>query len=154
MPNLKLEQPGEIRLMINDDPGRMLVFNPEDVSFANRFYEAYEYLAERQTHYAALDAELEALPEGAKDGHGFDLKAIGRLRGQMDMCGDMRKAIDKLFGEGTCQMAFGDANVPSQFMQLLSGVMPYLTAAREKKSAKYRKNGAGAREGAAGTSEK
>lgn len=139
MASLKIGNPGEIRLLINDDESKVLAFNPEDVSFANRFYEVYEYLNTRQAHYEQMDAEINALPDDAQDDHGFELKGLRRLQGQLEMCADMRKAIDTLFGEGTSQMVFGDVNVPSQFMQLLEGVMPYLTKARAKKSEKYKK---------------
>ena len=54
-----------------------------------------------------------------------------------DLCRFMRDQIDDVFGKGTSQTAFGDANVPEMFSEFFRGVTPYIQKARSAAIAKY-----------------
>lgn len=39
---------GKIRLMINDDPDRVITFAPDDVGFVSRYYELVDFIEGKQ----------------------------------------------------------------------------------------------------------
>ena len=126
---------GEVRLAINDDPGRVISFNPEDLSFAERFYgllgdfEAKE--KEYQGRAAALQKDAEADDFGIPKNFGAALDLLH------ETCDFLRTKIDEVFGAGTSQTVFGDANTLDMFEQFFTGLTPYVQKSREKHVRKY-----------------
>ena len=126
---------GEKRIAINDDPERVIVFNPHDVIFAEKFYrligEFETQLTEYQNRSNAIDAET------TKDANGLPANMEARLSLLRETCGFIKSKIDYLFGEGTSQKAFGDATSLDMFSQFFDGMTPFIKTARVQKIAQY-----------------
>lgn len=126
-----------IRLLVNDDPDRVIAFDPDDVQFAERFYDLYRVMFGDVKRYEARAAELDAVTE--TDENGWPVNAGERLVFQRELCQDMHAQIDALFGEGTARAAFGDSLSVDSIMQFFEGVMPFIQSARAERVAKYAK---------------
>ena len=136
LPSLKIDS-GLIRLAINDDPGRVIAFNPKDVIFAEKFYNLIKKFEIRQAEFEAKAKELDAKDE--VDSFGILVNTGERLAFLKDICQFVRDEIDGVFGEGTSQTVFGDAIGLDMFGQFFDGISPYIENARGEKVAKYRK---------------
>ncbi|MDU7338610.1 MAG: hypothetical protein E7L17_10910 [Clostridium sp.] len=126
---------GEIRLCINDDTNRVITFNPTDISFVERFYNLLGEFEEKEKEYRQ---KAEALQENTEVG-AFDIpknlgSALGLLR---ETSAFLREKIDNVFGAGTSQAAFGEANTLDMFEQFFEGITPFVQKAREKQVSKY-----------------
>ena len=121
-------QDTRVRMAVNGDPQRVIEFDPEDVAFAAGFYRLAENFGEKEKEYRARALALE---EG-------DPQGAVALMGEM--CGWLREQIDRLFGEGTCEKAFGERNSLRLYQQFFEGVVPHIKAAREQKLASYWEN--------------
>ena len=123
------------RLAINDDPTRIISFDPGDVTFAERFYALMREFQTRMAEYQARASELEA--DQAVDLNGIPINAAERIAVTREACMYIRERIDYLFGTGTSQTAFGDALSMDAFEQFFTGITPFISAAREEKILKY-----------------
>lgn len=127
----------EQRIVVNNDPARVLVFNPSDLVFAERFYALKEELTlwniNIKKQYERLDAEK------GKDESGVPLNVGERLSITRQACEDLRAKIDGLFGAGTSQLVFGDALVPDTFVQFFKQITPFIQSARAEKMEPYTK---------------
>ena len=126
---------GGIRLAINDDPNRVIEFNPEDLSFAERFYSLLSEFEAKEKEYQAQASELNKNTE--VDGYGIPKNFGASLDLLHETCTYLRKKIDSVFGEGTSQKAFGTANTLTMFEQFFVGLTPYVQHARDKQVQKY-----------------
>jgi hypothetical protein len=126
---------GEKRVAINDDPARVIVFNPSSVLFVERFYQLNSELQVKLEEYQQRSAELEQDP--ALDGNGMPANTGKRLELLREACEYIRGRIDELFGAGTSQTAFGDALSPEMFLQFLEGIAPFIRTERTAKIQKY-----------------
>ena len=127
---------GMIRLQVECD-GRTeeITFNPDDVGFINKFCDLMKTMEEKQVEYDARIAELEK--EESFDTYGIPHNMKGRLALMMEICQFMRGQVDMVFGAGTSQKIFGDANTLEMFTQFFDGIAPYIQKNREGKMAKY-----------------
>lgn len=128
---------GELRIVINDDPARVLVFNPTDVGFAERFYDLLTFFEARQADYEARAAALDAATDTGADGLPANLPA--QLAFQREVCAAMRDQIDHLFGDGTAQTVFGDVHSIDQIVQFFEGITPFIESARAERVRRYTK---------------
>lgn len=135
MPNININD-GTIRLTINDDPSRVISFNPADVGFATRFYELIEEFDTKRQEYhgraLALDKQSDVLEK-----NGLPVNGKKGLELLSEMCEYLRGSIDRVFGDGTSKAAFGDANTLTMFEQFFDGISPFIVAARQSKTEKY-----------------
>lgn len=126
---------GEKRIAINDDPERVIIFNPSDVVFAERFYnligEFESKLTEYQTRSKTIDANTEL------DANKIPVNAGEKLALLREACEYVRERIDHLFGKGTSQKAFGDTLNIDLFKQFFDGISPFIQRTRADKIAKY-----------------
>jgi hypothetical protein len=114
---------GERRIAINDDPDRVIVFNPEDVVFAERFYAIVAEFETKLTGYQDRYDQLETDPD-----------KLALLR---ETCEYIREKVDYVFGSGTSQTVFGDAMTLNMFEQFFSGIMPFIRSTRTEKIKQY-----------------
>lgn len=126
---------GGVKLKVNGDPTRVIAFNPTDISFAERFYGLLSEFEEKEKEYRqkvdALQKNTETDNLGIPKNFG---PALALLR---ETCGFLREKIDNVFGAGTSQAAFGDANTLDMFEQFFTGITPFVQKAREKQVSKY-----------------
>jgi hypothetical protein len=119
---------GVKRVCINGDETRVIEFNPSDVVFAERFYELMAAFKAKEADYLARSRALdEAGDEQAPE-------ALALLR---EVCEFLRAQIDRLFGAGTSQKAFGDTLEFAVFEQFFEGMTPFIQADRARKVERY-----------------
>jgi hypothetical protein len=136
MPNLNINT-GTIRLTINDDPDRVITFNPTDVIFAERFYALLNDLDEKLKEYQRRG---EAIDQGtATDDRGLPVNLSDRIAFVKDVCEYMHGRIDALFGAGTSDTVFQGVLNMDVITQFLEAITPYVQQAREAQVAPYRK---------------
>jgi DNA-binding XRE family transcriptional regulator len=128
---------GVKRILVNDDPNRVITFNPKDIVFAEKFYNLIKKFEDRQSEFEGKATELDAQDE--KDEFGLPLNTKERLELLKEICQFMRAQIDDVFGEGTSQAAFGDAISLDMFGQFFDGISPFIKHARSEKVQIYRK---------------
>jgi hypothetical protein len=122
------------RIAINDDPDRVIVFNPSDILFAEKFYklvaEFEQKLGEYQQRAAALD-------DAETDSNGLPVNMQARIDILRESCEYVRGRVDYLFGDGTSQKVFGDALSLDVFTQFFDGITPFIQSVRSEKIARY-----------------
>lgn len=126
---------GEIRLCINDDETRVIVFNPTDILFVEKYYALVRDLEVKQAEYLRRSAQIEKVT-GVND-DGLPVNMDERIAILREACEYMRGRIDYLFGDGTSQKAFGDAMILEAFEQFFNGVTPYVQKSRSEKMERY-----------------
>lgn len=125
---------GVKRIQINDSD-KYLEFNPNDVAFAERFYDLLQSFEDKQMEYLARSREIDENASVDENGVPNNMKeGLALLR---EVCEFLRDEIDKLFGKGTSQNLFGDTLSLNVFYQFFNGIMPFIQAARAEKVAKY-----------------
>lgn len=126
---------GMIRLMVNDDPDRVIVFDPEDVVFLDKVYGLIADIEKKKAEF--VEAEKELAKDEEVDAYGIPVNMRQRLKLLLDICLFFREQIDLIFGEGTSQMVFGNSNTLDMFEQFFNGITPYIYKHRQEKLAKY-----------------
>lgn len=127
-------QTGARRVLVNNDPNRVIEFNPSDVGFARRFYELLRDFEAKQKEY---EKRAKKLDTGEVDGYGIPANISEGIAMLEEACAFLRERIDHLFGAGTSQAAFGDANTLDMFEQFFAGIAPFIEQARSDKMARY-----------------
>jgi hypothetical protein len=136
LPSLKIDS-GLIRLAINDDPGRVIAFNPKDVVFAEKFYRLIKDFEEKQADFEARAKDLDAVEE--TDELGLPVNTDERLAYVKEICQFTFDKIDEVFGEGTAEKVFQGVYNLDAIGQFFDGISPYIKAARTQRVEKYSK---------------
>lgn len=126
---------GVKRLVVNDDPARVIEFNPEDVLFVERFYELIKVFQQKEHEFQRRIEELKAKEE--KDEYGIPLSTPESLGLVLEVCDFLRDQIDRVFGKGTSMAAFGEVQSLDMFEQFFAGVTPFIQSVRSEKVTKY-----------------
>ena len=126
---------GVKRLVVNDDPARVIEFNPEDVLFVERFYELIKVFQQKEVEFQKRIEELKAQEE--KDEYGIPVNTPETLGLVMEVCDFLRGQIDNVFGPGTSQAAFAETQSLGMFEQFFAGIAPFIQSSRTEKVAKY-----------------
>lgn len=134
MPSIRIDT-GEIRLAINDDPTRIIKFNPTDALFADRFYKLRTEFVEVMTKHMNHIEELTEI--AVVDEHGQPSNAKEQVDAVIEAVKYARERIDEIFGEGTSQTAFEDTYSLEVIIQFFAGVAPYIKDARTSQVNKY-----------------
>lgn len=134
--NIRIDS-GIKRITINDDPSRVIEFNPDDVIFVERFYNLLSDFKSAEKDFVERAKQLDA--ETEKDEFGVPVNAAERIQLMKDLCDWCKEKIDQLFGEGTSRTVFGNANNIDMFIQFFEGITPFLESSRSDKLKKYQK---------------
>lgn len=126
---------GVKRIAINNDPSRIIEFDPGDVLFAERFYQLVQDFEAKQAEYMARAEEIDRVQEVDEDDVPVNIR--DRLDFLREVCTYMREKIDFLFGSGASQAAFGDALSLEMIGEFFEGLTPFVEKARAEKLAKY-----------------
>jgi hypothetical protein len=127
------------RVAINGDPDRVIEFNPKDVLFMERFYELIREFETKEAEFSERAAQLEQ--DDAVDSYGLPANAAERIDLMKDICTFLRERIDRVFGSGTSEKAFGDALGLDMFEQFFTGITPFIETARSEKLVRYSRHG-------------
>lgn len=136
MDNLNLNVDTTKRVMINNDPEKVVEFDPADTLFAERFYALYSDLLKKQKEYEKIANSLDARMD-ERDENGVPVITGEGIAFLKNVCVYMREKIDTLFGEGTSQMVFGDSLNIYAIAQFMEGIIGFVELARSKKVSKY-----------------
>jgi len=134
MENITIET-GVKRIMINDDPNNVLEFSPEDITFAEHFYQLIQDFQVKQAEYQKRAEAIDANKE--LDASGIPANVPAGLAMMHEICDFMREQIDLLFGAGTSQKVFGDALSLTMYEQFFQQVTPFIQRSRSEKLAQY-----------------
>jgi hypothetical protein len=136
MDSIKIDA-GVKRIAINDDPNRVIIFNPTDVAFAERFYALIGDLEVKQVEYQeraeALDLETEV------DENGMPANTPAGMAFSREVCEHIHGKIDDLFGEGSSQIIFEGMLSIDMIHQFFEGLLPFFQSVREERLAKYQR---------------
>ena len=124
------------RISINDDPERVISFNPSDVTFAERFYRLLGEFESKQAEYEKRAEALDASPTEL-DEHGLPANAGEKIAFMREVCEFMHERIDYLFGAGTSQKVFEGVLALEPIGQFFDGIVPFIQKSRSEKVAKY-----------------
>lgn len=95
-----------IEIMIDDDPKRVVKFNPDDVHLRARIYNLAKEAKRKQDDMQAQLTELETM-EG-EDSLGLPLKIETAMKLTVDIADFFMTEIDVAFGDGTSGVVFAD----------------------------------------------
>ncbi len=119
---------GLLRVSINDDPERIIEFDPTDILFVERFYALTKEFEEKEKEYRQRVDEIEA-----NDGTQIE-QTIAVIK---EFCKFLNEEIDKVFGENTSQKICGGLMDISAYEQFFDGIVPIVEQSRVKKVQKY-----------------
>ena len=122
MDSLRIDS-GIKELSINDDPDRIIRFNPNDVLFREKFQALSN---DFQKELSSFQDKMDALTDNNK-----------KLELEKEACLYIREKIDYLFGEGTSQIVFQDEMDVDLFWQFFDGLAPYIKTAIDQRVKKY-----------------
>lgn len=133
MENLEIRSEA-VELTIDNDPGRVIRFYPTDVRFAEEFFSLAGDLEKKREEVAKQEKEImdEKCSEIEK------AKKIVQLR--RETFSIMRNGIDRIFGPGTSQTAFGDRDNLDMVARFFRGVTPFVRRARQAEVDRYMKD--------------
>jgi hypothetical protein len=134
MDSIRIET-GIKRIAINDDPERVIEFNPTDVLFAEKFYNLIRAVEKKEVEY--LQRANEVVNNQSVDDNGIPENLESGISLLREVCEFVRGEIDKVFGSGTSQKAFGDTYSFDVFEQFLDGITPFIKSSRSQKTAQY-----------------
>ena len=133
MEHLKIDS-GAVSLAINGDESRVITFNPTDVKFAEDFFGLAQSFIAKRKEMAERSAALNGNPNAAAE-------ELAMLRETYNF---MRAEIDRVFGAGTAQTAFGNRDSLTAYIQFFRGIEPYVRNARQNELDRYLKTNEGA----------
>lgn len=133
MDNIQIST-GEKRVTINSDPDKVIVFNPTDILFAERFY---ALLGDMQKTLKDFREKGVALSRAQKDENGIPVNIQEHIDLQRELCDYLREKTDKVFGEGTSQKVFGEVRNLDVYKQFFDGILPFFQQARAERIAMY-----------------
>ena len=112
-----------------------LVFNPQDVVFAEKFYKLLGDFQAKFTQYQLQAQELEK--DNTPNGSNLPKNTPARIALAKEACEYIHEQIDYLFGAGTSAIVFGDSLSLDAVQQFFSGVAPFIQSARAEKIKQY-----------------
>jgi len=93
-----------VEVMIDDDPERIITFNPEDVHLRGRIYDLGKVVKRKEIEMKQRIAEIEQF-EG-EDELGLPLRDVAAKDFMIELADFFTSEIDTAFGEGTSEKVF------------------------------------------------
>ena len=95
-----------VEVMIDDDPERVITFNPEDVHLRGRIYDLGKVVKRKEIEMKQRIAEIEKFD--GEDELGLPLKDVAAKDLMIELADFFLTEIDTAFGEGTSKKVFAD----------------------------------------------
>jgi len=124
------------RVMINDDPSRVIEFDPSEVTFVERFYGIFREFKEKSAEFNQR-AKILNKQKNLLDENGMPANLKEGIAFVREMCEYLCERIDYVFGPGTSQKAFGDTLSMPLIDQFFQAMVPLINKTRSEKAAKY-----------------
>ena len=134
MDNIRINS-GLKRIMIDDDPNRVIEFNPDDVLFAERFYALIKVFQEQEVKFQERVVRIKENEE--KDQYGIPVNTQETFDLVIEVCNFLREQVDRVFGTGTSKTVFGETQSLGMFEQFFTEIAPFIKSSRTEKVAKY-----------------
>lgn len=134
MDNIQVDT-GVKRICINNDPERVITFNPSDVVFAERFYTLIGEFDKKSKEFVTRSKVISTSMKMDENGIPNNMQEVFDL--MKEFCAYLREKIDAVFGAGTSQNVFGDAVNLDMFDQFFDGITPFIQQARDEKMKKH-----------------
>lgn len=128
---------GVVRIPIRRDGEDVgsIAFNPNDLAFANKFYSLYQAF---KTEYKNFEKKSKKIEDNKElDEYGVPVAMGDAIKISSELCDNMYKQIDNVFGDDTSDKVFGGCKNPEVIHTFFEGVSPYFAEARENKVSKY-----------------
>jgi len=126
---------GEVRLAINGDENNLLVFNPSDILFTEKFYALAKDFDEQEKQFLERVDAIEK--ESGVDEHGMPANAPAVFALVKELCEYIWERFDDVFGEGVSQRLFAGVYSVDMLNQFLEGITPYIESERKSKIGRY-----------------
>jgi hypothetical protein len=126
---------GVKRIAINDDPNRVIEFNPHDTIFAEKLYRTYTKMAGLEKAYSERAAALTESIETDDLDVPTDFEPFVQLR--KEMLDVIVQEIDNLFGAGTSDLVFQGDITDYTVTQFLEGMIQYIMPERAEAMRQY-----------------
>jgi hypothetical protein len=125
------------RIKVTRDDGEeyILVFNPSDEVFAEKFYKIIQAFDERRKEFEGRAQEIDSM--SGVDDLGLDKNIPERLAFMKEIVLFIESQIDYAFGAGASRGCFGDALSLDMFDQFFSQILPFVEKARSEKITRY-----------------
>jgi hypothetical protein len=127
---------GVKQIAINDDESRVIEFNPKDIVFVERFYGLISEFEQKEVEFLEKARAIDDKKE--KDAYGIPVNTGESLKLLLEMCNYLRSQIDKVFGNGTSQIVFGETQTLNMFEQFFTGITPFIQEEREDRVKQYK----------------
>ena len=120
---------GAVRLdIIRDDENvGVFKFNPKNLAEAQRYAEVVSEMEKKKVEYLEKAKTLDA-----------ENDTKGKIDFLIEYVKEMRNDIDKIYGEGTSDLVFGDTLDIDMFFDFIEGLAPYYKKASSERTAKYK----------------
>ena len=105
----------------------VFTFNPKNLAEAQRYTEVVSEMEKKRVEYLERAKTLDAEN---------DIK--GKIDFLIEYVKEMRNDIDKIYGEGTSNLGFGDTLDIDMFFDFIEGLAPYYKKASSERTAKYK----------------
>ena len=128
---------GQKRILMNDDPKRVVEFNPSDILFAKKFEALLKDFDQKNIEFQKRLSELDETKD--KDKFGLPKNLPDSIALAIEMADYLHEQIDNLFGDGTAEAAFQGQKNLDMIEQFFTGLLPYIQRARKEKVEKYTK---------------
>lgn len=147
IPSISINQNEGVRLLVNDDPDRVIFFNPKDVNFTQKFYSLLDFLQNKQEEYTEKAKEIDAdttirMIEANDEVIEIPHKIENIMLLIDSICDELNAEIDRIFGSGTSWTLFQGAKVfdteNNQYVQFFKGIAPFINDTREEIKNKYK----------------
>lgn len=147
LPSININKEEGVRLLINDDPNRVISFNPKDVNFTQKFYSLLDFLQNKQEEYIKKAKEIDANTAIRKiEANEETIEIPQKIEDIMclidNICNELNAEIDRIFGSGTSWTLFQGAKVfdneNNQYVQFFKGIAPFINDTREEIKNKYK----------------
>ena len=113
----------------------VISFDPHDLIFVERFYELISVFEKEIEKYSRQYLLLQK--DNSLDKAGVPKNMKKRIDVTKKACEYVRGAIDKVFGDGAAQIAFGDNMNIETYYQFFQGVTPHVQQARAETMKDY-----------------
>lgn len=119
-----------LEIIKDDESVGLFKFNPSDIGEAQRYSQVVSEMETKKVEYLLKAKEIDAENDVQKT---IDFLA--------DFVKYLQSGVNKIYGEGTSDLVFGDSLDIDMYFQFMDGLAPYYKKASIERTAKYKNKG-------------
>lgn len=120
-----------LKIAINDDPSRVIEFNPNDILFVEKFYGLMRDFESKEQSYLERAEQLDE--NQMMDKSGVPANLDERLAYLREVCEFVHAGIDRVFGDGASKKIFQGQLDLSMIAEFFEGITPLIQKTRSDK---------------------